>query len=112
MPRFPRSIVILLLIATIALAAVPFVSDRFHVQLITQILVLATFAISLDLLVGFTGLVSFGHAAFYGLGGYGLAILTRDAGLTSMWATLPVTLAACGVVAAAIGWLSIRTSGV
>jgi branched-chain amino acid transport system permease protein len=112
MPEFSRSLVILLLIATIALAAVPFVSDRFHVQLITQILVLATFAMSLDLLVGFTGLVSFGHAAFYGLGGYSLAILTRDAGLISMWATLPVTLVVCGVAAAAIGWLSIRTSGV
>jgi branched-chain amino acid transport system permease protein len=112
MPRLPRSILILLSIATIALAAVPFVSDRFHVQLITQILVLATFAMSLDLLVGFTGLVSFGHAAFYGLGGYGLAILTRDAGLISMWATLPMTLALCGLAAAVIGWLSIRTSGV
>lgn len=112
MARVPRSIVMLLFIATIALAAVPFVSDRFHVQLITQILVLATFAMSLDLLVGFTGLVSFGHAAFYGLGGYSLAILTRDAGLISMWATLPATLVACGVVAAAIGWLSVRTSGV
>lgn len=112
MARVPRSIVMLLFIATIALAVVPFVSDRFHIQLITQILVLATFAMSLDLLVGFTGLVSFGHAAFYGLGGYSLAILTRDAGLMSMWATLPATLVTCGVAAAAIGWLSVRTSGV
>jgi branched-chain amino acid transport system permease protein len=112
MPALPRSILILVFVATIGLAVVPFVSDRFHVQLVTQILVLATFAISLDLLVGFTGLVSFGHAAFYGLGGYGLAILTRDAGLISIWATLPMTLVVCGVAAAAIGWLSIRTSGV
>jgi len=112
MARVPRSIVMLLLIAAIALAAVPFFSDRFYVQLITQILVLATFAMSLDLLVGFTGLVSFGHAAFYGLGGYSLAILTRDAGLISMWATIPATLVACGVAAAVIGWLSVRTSGV
>jgi branched-chain amino acid transport system ATP-binding protein/branched-chain amino acid transport system permease protein len=112
MPRLSRTSLILLSIATIVLAAVPFVGDRFHVQLITQILVLATFAMSLDLLVGFTGLVSFGHAAFYGLGGYSLAILTRDAGLISMWATLPLTLLACGLAAAAIGWLSIRTSGI
>jgi branched-chain amino acid transport system ATP-binding protein/branched-chain amino acid transport system permease protein len=112
MPALPRSILILVFVATIGLAVVPFVSDRFHVQLVTQILVLATFAISLDLLVGFTGLVSFGHAAFYGLGGYGLAILTRDAGLISIWATLPMTLVVCGLAAAAIGWLSIRTSGV
>ncbi|MDO8877936.1 MAG: branched-chain amino acid ABC transporter ATP-binding protein/permease [Pseudolabrys sp.] len=112
MPSLPRAILILLAVATIALAAVPFVGDRFHVQLITQIMVLATFAMSLDLLVGFTGLVSFGHAAFYGLGGYSLAILTRDASLVSMWATLPLAIIACGVAAAAIGCLSIRTSGV
>jgi len=112
MPSLPRPILILLAVATVALAAVPFIGDRFHVQLITQIMVLATFAMSLDLLVGFTGLVSFGHAAFYGLGGYSLAILTHDAGLVSMWATLPLAIIVCGVAAAAIGWLSIRTSGV
>jgi branched-chain amino acid transport system permease protein len=112
MPSLSRPILISLVIATIALAAVPFVSDRFHVQLITQILVLATFAMSLDLLVGFTGLVSFGHAAFYGLGGYSLAILTRDAGFISIWQTLSITLIVCGLAAAAVGWLSIRTSGV
>src|SRR5262245_65232283 len=75
-------------------------------------MVLAIFALSLDLLVGFTGLVSFGHAAFFGLAGYGLAILTRDAGLTSIAATLPLCLAACGLAALVIGWLSIRTSGI
>ncbi len=112
MPPLPRPILALLLVAAVALAAVPFVGERFHVQLATQMMVLAVFAMSLDLLVGFTGLVSFGHAAFYGLAGYSLAILTRDAGLTSMWATLPVTLAVCGLAAAVVGWLSIRTSGI
>jgi branched-chain amino acid transport system permease protein len=112
MPALPRSILILLFLAAAGLAAVPFVGGRFHVQLITQILLLAIFAMSLDLLIGFTGLVSFGHAAFYGLGGYSLAILTRDLGLISIWTTLPMTLVVCGAAAAAIGWLSIRTSGV
>jgi branched-chain amino acid transport system permease protein len=88
------------------------VAERFYVQLVTQMMVLAIFALSLDLLVGFTGLVSFGHAAFYGLAGYGLAILTRDAGLTSIWLTLPICLAASGLAALAIGWLAIRTSGI
>jgi branched-chain amino acid transport system permease protein len=108
----PRSIAILLLAALAGLTMVPFICDRFYVQLITQILLLATFAMSLDLLVGFTGLVSFGHAAFYGLGGYSLAILTRDFGLVSIWATLPVALVVCGLASVVIGWLSIRTSGV
>lgn len=112
MPALPRSIAVFLLLAVAGLAIVPFVGERFHVQLVTQIMLLAIFAMSLDLLVGFTGLVSFGHAAFYGLGGYSLAILTRDFGLTSLWATLPASLVLCGLASAAIGWLSIRTSGV
>jgi len=112
MRELPRPVLLLLVVAALALALVPLVGERFHVQLATQMMVLAVFAMSLDLLVGFTGLVSFGHAAFYGLAGYSLAILSRDAGLVSMWATLPITLIACGVAAALIGWLSIRTSGI
>jgi len=112
MAGFSRSIIILLAIAVIGLAAIPLIGDRFYIQLVTQMMILATFAMSLDLLVGFTGLISFGHAAFYGLGGYTLAILTRDAGLVSLWSTLPVTIVACGLAATVIGWLSIRTSGV
>ncbi len=112
MPHVPRPILLLLILGAVALAMVPVVGERFHVQLVTQMMVLAVFAMSLDLLVGFTGLISFGHAAFYGLAGYGLAILTRDTGLTAVWATLPITLAACGLAASAIGWLSIRTSGI
>jgi len=112
MAKLPRSILILLIAVAITLAAFPIVGDRFHIQLITQMMVLATFAMSLDLLVGFTGLVSFGHAAFYGIGGYTLAILIRDVGLASLWTTLPITIVVCGFVAVIIGWLSIRTSGV
>ena len=110
MLHLPRPVVLVLLLAAVAIAAVPWVGERFHVQLVTQMMVLAIFAMSLDLLVGFTGLVSFGHAAFYGIAGYGLAILTRDAGLTSIAATLPLTLAACGLAALAIGALAIRTT--
>jgi len=111
-PALPRSLVLLLWVACILLAVLPFAAERFYVQLATQMMVLAIFALSLDLLVGFTGLVSFGHAAFYGIAGYGLAILSRDAGFTSIWLTLPICLAACGLTALAIGWLAIRTSGI
>ena len=112
MSFLPRPVLVLLLLACAVLATLPLFADRFHMQLATQMMVLAIFALSLDLLVGFTGLVSFGHAAFFGLAGYSLAILTRDAGLTSMLVTLPVSLAACALAALAIGWLSIRTSGI
>ncbi len=58
MAALPRSIVIFLAVAVAGLAVVPLVGDRFYVQLITQIMLLATFAVSLDLLVGYAGLVS------------------------------------------------------
>jgi len=92
MPSLSRPILISLVIATIALAAVPFVSDRFHVQLITQILVLATFAMSLDLLVGFTGLVSFGHAAFFGIAAYTAALLSPKYEAANLWLTFPAAV--------------------
>ena len=52
------------------------------------------FAISLDLLVGYTGLVSFGHAAFYGIGAYSLALLAPKYEAASLWLTLPPAIGA------------------
>jgi branched-chain amino acid transport system permease protein len=112
MTPLSRPLAILLLTALACLLALPLVADRFYLQLATQIMTTGLFAMSLDLLVGYTGLVSFGHAAYFGLAGYALAILGRDLGLVSLWATLPLCLAVSGLAALAIGALSIRTSGV
>ena len=60
----------------VALLALPLVAEKYYVQLFTKIMIMAIFAMSLDLLVGYTGLVSLGHAAFFGLAGYVLALLT------------------------------------
>ncbi|MGQ0662266.1 MAG: branched-chain amino acid ABC transporter permease [Pseudomonadota bacterium] len=102
----------LLLAALVLLIAFPWVGERYYLQLVTRIMVVAIFALSLDLLVGYTGLVSFGHAAFFGLAGYVLAILARDAGLGSLFLTLPACLAASALAALVIGWFSIRTAGI
>jgi branched-chain amino acid transport system permease protein len=102
---------ILLLSAVALLLLVPLSGERFYVELLTRIMITAIFALSLDLLVGATGLISFGHAAFFGIGGYALAILSRDLHLVSLWATLPLCLALSGLAALLIGALSIRTSG-
>jgi len=112
MTRTPRPVLLLLVAGLVALAIFPQFAERFYLQLVTKIMIVAIFAMSLDLLVGYTGLVSFGHAAFFGIGGYALAIVARDFDLTSLWTTLPVALAASGLAALVIGWLSIRTSGV
>ena len=57
-------------------------------------MILAIFALSLDLLVGYTGLVSFGHAAFYGIGAYTLGLLAPKYEAANLWLTLPAAIAA------------------
>ena len=70
---------LLLAIAVAALACLPFVAEKFYVQFATRVLIMGIFAMSLDLLVGHAGLVSLGHAAFFGFAGYSLALLSpRD----------------------------------
>jgi len=112
MRRLPRSLKILQVVSVVGLALLPQIVAPFYVQLVSRIMVLAIFAMSLDLLVGFTGLVSFGHAAFWGLGGYALAVLSPENSAVSLWWSLPVAMAAAAVAACVIGWLSIRTSGI
>lgn len=107
-----RSFKILLLLAVVALAAYPWIGDEFYVDFVARLMILGIFAMSLDLLIGFTGLVSFGHAAFFGISGYALAILTPDDAPASIFWILPVCLAITAVAAFVIGWIAVRTSGV
>jgi branched-chain amino acid transport system permease protein len=107
-----RPALIVLALGLALLLVFPALADRYYLQLVTRIMVVAIFAISLDLLVGCAGLVSLGHAAFFGLAGYVLALAQRDLDLVQVWTTLPLALAVTAAVAAVIGWLSVRTSGV
>jgi branched-chain amino acid transport system permease protein len=75
-------------------------------------MILAIFAMSLDLLVGYTGLVSLGHAAFFGLAGYVLALLTPKYDPMSLFITLPAALALCALFALITGALVLRTRGI
>lgn len=67
---------VLKLLALAGLACVPLAGADFYTELIAKTLVMAIFAMSLDLLVGFTGLVSFGHAAYFGIAAYAVAMIT------------------------------------
>ncbi len=100
------------LAALLALLLFPVLGSEFYVGLLSRIIILAIFAMSLDLLIGYTGLVSFGHAAFFGIGGYALAIAFQDAAVIHLWQALPLSLAAAALAALVIGWISIRTSGI
>jgi len=95
-----------------ALALYPLVGETFYLQLFSKIMILAVFAMSLDLLVGFTGLVSLGHAAFFGLGAYTLMLMSPEYAAASLWLSLPAAMIVAAVAALAVGFLVLRTSGV
>ena len=101
-----------LLLALLLLAYFPMMGEDFYVQLVAKVMIMAIFAMSLDLLVGYTGLVSLGHAAFFGLAGYVLARFAPQYEAVSLWTSLPLALGACAVFAAVTGLLVLRTSGV
>jgi len=97
----------------LALAALPLLAGKFYVDLIAKIMIMAVFAMSLDLLVGVTGLVSLGHAAFFGLASYVLVLAAPDQyTAVSLWTSLPLAVGACALAALAIGALALRTRGV
>ncbi len=103
---------LLLLLALAALLFFPLLAGKFYLQLFSKIMIMAIFAMSLDLLVGFTGLVSLGHAAFFGLGAYTLLLLSPEYQAASLWLSLPVAVAVAALAALVIGLLVLRSSGV
>lgn len=84
---------------------------EFYTGLITKIMIFALAASSLNLILGYGGMVSFGHAAYFGLGAYTVAILTRE-GINSAWVIWPVALILSGLLAFLIGAICLRTRGV
>lgn len=115
-----------ILAGLLAFALVPFVADLGGLNslegLATRIVIYAIAAVSLDLIIGYGALVSFGHAMFFGLGGYVVGIVAYH---TSMGESLlgwegsnaalvvwPIALAACVLLALAVGWLALKTAGV
>jgi branched-chain amino acid transport system permease protein len=93
------------------LAVPPFIST-YYVSMLTKVLIFAIFAISLDLVLGYTGLTSFGHAAFLGIGGYTVGILAIRMNIDLFWILVPAAIAAAVVAAAIIGFISLRVSGI
>ena len=83
----------------------------FILTLFTRIVIFALAAASLNLIMGYGGMMSFGHAAYLGIGGYAVGILAYE-GVGSGWIQFPVALAASATYALVIGALSLRTRGV
>ena len=110
MPRQTRLQIAVLALAVLGLALFPLVAETYYLRLVTRIMIIGLFALSLDLLVGYVGLVSLGHAAFFGAAAYTVAVLVNQLGVTDAALLLLAALAVAALAALVIGFLSIRTS--
>lgn len=87
-------------------------TNRFYLRLANEMLIYGLLAMSLDVLLGFTGLISFMHSAYMGIGAYAVAIFLSYVDPTaSIWVTLPIGVAVTLLLALLIGWLQVRTGG-
>jgi branched-chain amino acid transport system permease protein len=89
------------------LVAAPFFLSTYWVIILTEILTMSLFAMSFNLLFGYTGLLSFGQAGFFGAGGY-FAVLTLLHGPPSLWVALAAAVVGTALLALVIGWLCVR----
>ena len=101
----------LALAALVFLGVCPFVLARYQLSILTELMIFGLLALSLDLIMGYTGMVSFGHAAYFGLGAYGSALILIHFELPVPVALLTGALLA-GAVALPIGYLSTRATGI
>ncbi|MCC8431307.1 branched-chain amino acid ABC transporter permease [Reyranella aquatilis] len=110
--RTPRGIATALIL--LVLAALPLLTQAFDQRYLlsigTRIIIWSIAAVSLNMILGYGGMVSFGHAMFFGIGGYAVGILSAH-GVSSGWIQWPVALLAATAWAALIGLLSLRTRG-
>jgi branched-chain amino acid transport system permease protein len=109
----PRNTLVATLLLLLALLPVycAVTGNYFLMSLFTRILILAMAAVSLNLIMGFGGMVSFGHAVYLGIGGYAVGILAKE-GINSGFVQWPVALLASGLFALGVGALCLRTRGV
>ena len=117
--RYPKRVAYIMLALTALVATFPLWGvavfggqANFMLEKLTLMLILALFAMSLDLLVGIVGLVSLGHALFFGLGAYTLALASPDFSPASMWWMLPLVIGVSACVGLIVGILVIRTKGI
>ena len=109
----PRNVVVAALLVVLAVLPIyaSVVGNPFLVTLFTRIIILALAATSLNLILGYGGMVSFGHAVYLGIGGYAVGILAFE-GVLSGFVQWPVAVVLCALFALAVGALSLRTRGV
>ncbi|MGN6748584.1 MAG: branched-chain amino acid ABC transporter permease [Xanthobacteraceae bacterium] len=109
-PRIVLNIGVIAILAVVP-AYAALTGNAFALTLFTRVVILALAALSLNLIMGFGGMVSFGHAAYLGIGGYAVGILAKE-GVGSGFIQWPVAVGAAAFYALVVGALSLRTRGV
>ena len=109
----PRAVILALLLVVLALIPVyaALTGSTYSLTLFTRVLILAMAAVSLNLIMGYGGMVSFGHAVYLGIGGYAVGILWKE-GVWSGFVQWPVAIGVSALFALIVGALSLRTRGV
>ena len=116
MLQIPHARVIaLLVVLALVCASLPVlpasIAGPYAVKFVTRIVVTAIMVLSLDLLIGITGLVSFGHAAFFGIGAYAVYFVSPEADPANAFIAFPLAVALAAAAAAFIGAFAVRTKG-
>lgn len=99
------------MVGVVVLIILPPFMPRYLQSLGTKIIIFAIFAMSLDLLVGYTRLPSLGHAAYFGVGGYTVGVLMLHYNITSLWITFLLGILMAAFVAAIFGFIALRVTG-
>jgi branched-chain amino acid transport system permease protein len=107
-----KSQIIFIAVLFISLIGLPFLGSEYAIDWMTKTLIYGIFALSLELLVGATGLVCFGQAAFFGIGAYAVVNVSADLGAPDAAYLLPISILLAGLYALFVGALSLRTKGV
>ena len=102
---------VLLVVSASLLVVVPPLVPSYIQSLLTEAVIFALLAMSLDLIYGYAGLISLGHAAFFGIGGYSLGLLTVRGGIESFWVAAPLAMLGTALAAAMFGIIALRGKG-
>jgi len=105
-----RSVAVVSLAGILVLLALPYVLSSYYLGLVIEMMILALFAMSLDLLIGYAGMASLGHAAYFGIAAYATGLTALRLGWDA-WLAMPAALLAAALTATLFGLLALRTRG-
>ncbi|MCP4021951.1 MAG: branched-chain amino acid ABC transporter permease [Desulfobacteraceae bacterium] len=109
---FPPQKIFLIILLLSGLGLFPFISgNRFYISLITEMMIYGLLAMSLDVLLGYTGLLSFMHNAYLGISAYVVGLFLIHISPTSLWLAIFVGIVFTSLVALPVGWVQVRTGG-